>query len=59
VAFLDDSQQENGVQTNRYSSISPPASPGAQEEPSATYFEERVPIPESANQVPQNNQCFM
>ncbi|KAM4588744.1 natural resistance-associated macrophage protein 2 isoform 2-T2 [Odontesthes bonariensis] len=47
----DDSQQENGAQTNRYSSISPPASPGAQEEPSSTYFEERVPIPESANQI--------
>uniref|UniRef100_A0A4W6FX82 Solute carrier family 11 member 2 n=1 Tax=Lates calcarifer TaxID=8187 RepID=A0A4W6FX82_LATCA len=46
-----DSPQENGVQTNQYSSISPPASPVAQDEPFSTYFEEKVPIPESPNQV--------
>uniref|UniRef100_A0A4W6FY66 Solute carrier family 11 member 2 n=1 Tax=Lates calcarifer TaxID=8187 RepID=A0A4W6FY66_LATCA len=34
-----------------YSSISPPASPVAQDEPFSTYFEEKVPIPESPNQV--------
>ncbi|XP_023180614.1 natural resistance-associated macrophage protein 2-like isoform X2 [Xiphophorus maculatus] len=48
---LKDSQQENGVQSNHYSTISPPASPVAQEEPFSTYFEERVPIPESPNQI--------
>uniref|UniRef100_A0A4W6FWA7 Solute carrier family 11 member 2 n=1 Tax=Lates calcarifer TaxID=8187 RepID=A0A4W6FWA7_LATCA len=37
--------------TNQYSSISPPASPVAQDEPFSTYFEEKVPIPESPNQV--------
>ncbi|KAK5603319.1 hypothetical protein CRENBAI_010198 [Crenichthys baileyi] len=47
----DDSRQENGVESNHYSSISPPASPVAQEEPFSTYFEERVPIPESPNQI--------
>ncbi|XP_005804321.2 natural resistance-associated macrophage protein 2-like isoform X1 [Xiphophorus maculatus] len=47
----EDSQQENGVQSNHYSTISPPASPVAQEEPFSTYFEERVPIPESPNQI--------
>ncbi|XP_069012408.1 natural resistance-associated macrophage protein 2 isoform X1 [Embiotoca jacksoni] len=47
----EDSPQENGVQTNQYSSISPPASPVAQDEPFSTYFEEKVPIPESPNQV--------
>uniref|UniRef100_A0A4W6FX73 Solute carrier family 11 member 2 n=1 Tax=Lates calcarifer TaxID=8187 RepID=A0A4W6FX73_LATCA len=50
-AKLRDSPQENGVQTNQYSSISPPASPVAQDEPFSTYFEEKVPIPESPNQV--------
>ncbi|XP_070814941.1 natural resistance-associated macrophage protein 2-like isoform X2 [Chaetodon trifascialis] len=48
---LKDSPQENGVQTNQYSSISPPASPVAQDEPFSTYFEEKVAIPESVNQV--------
>ncbi|XP_028261425.1 natural resistance-associated macrophage protein 2-like isoform X1 [Parambassis ranga] len=43
--------QENGVQTNPYSSISPPASPLDQDEPFSTYFEDRVPIPEDVNQV--------
>ncbi|XP_070814942.1 natural resistance-associated macrophage protein 2-like isoform X3 [Chaetodon trifascialis] len=47
----EDSPQENGVQTNQYSSISPPASPVAQDEPFSTYFEEKVAIPESVNQV--------
>uniref|UniRef100_A0A668V0G7 Uncharacterized protein n=1 Tax=Oreochromis aureus TaxID=47969 RepID=A0A668V0G7_OREAU len=46
-----DSPQENGVHTNQYSSISPPASPVAQDEPFSTYFEERVPIPDSENQL--------
>ncbi|XP_049895434.1 natural resistance-associated macrophage protein 2-like isoform X2 [Epinephelus moara] len=50
-AKLKDSPQENGVQTNQYSSISPPASPVAQDEPFSTYFEEKVPIPENVNQV--------
>ncbi|XP_041834683.1 natural resistance-associated macrophage protein 2-like isoform X2 [Melanotaenia boesemani] len=47
----EESQQENGVQTNHYSSISPPASPVAQDEAFSTYFEEKVPIPENVNQV--------
>ncbi|XP_049432159.1 natural resistance-associated macrophage protein 2-like isoform X1 [Epinephelus fuscoguttatus] len=47
----EDSPQENGVQTNQYSSISPPASPVAQDVPFSTYFEEKVPIPENVNQV--------
>ncbi|XP_040014868.1 natural resistance-associated macrophage protein 2-like isoform X1 [Xiphias gladius] len=47
----EDSPQENGVQTNQYNSISPPASPVAQEEPFSTYFEDKVPIPENVNQV--------
>ncbi|CAI5688151.1 natural resistance-associated macrophage protein 2 isoform X1 [Oreochromis niloticus] len=47
----EDSPQENGVHTNQYSSISPPASPVAQDEPFSTYFEERVPIPDSENQL--------
>ncbi|XP_036007892.1 natural resistance-associated macrophage protein 2 isoform X1 [Fundulus heteroclitus] len=47
----DDSRQDNGVQSSRYSAISPPASPEDQEEPFSTYFEERVPIPESPNQI--------
>ncbi|XP_076612070.1 natural resistance-associated macrophage protein 2-like isoform X1 [Chaetodon auriga] len=49
--FEEDSPQENGVQTNQYSSISPPASPVAQDEPFSTYFEEKVAIPESVNQA--------
>ncbi|XP_056244325.1 natural resistance-associated macrophage protein 2-like isoform X2 [Seriola aureovittata] len=48
---LKDSPQENGVQTNQYSSISPPASPEIQEEPFSTYFEDKVPIPEGGNQI--------
>ncbi|XP_023142884.1 natural resistance-associated macrophage protein 2-like isoform X2 [Amphiprion ocellaris] len=48
---LKDSPQENGVQTNQYSSISPPASPVVEDEPFSTYFEEKVPIPESVNQA--------
>ncbi|XP_006784414.1 natural resistance-associated macrophage protein 2 isoform X4 [Neolamprologus brichardi] len=48
---LKDSPQENGVHTNQYSSISPPASPVAQDEPFSTYFEERVQIPDSENQL--------
>ncbi|XP_051272114.1 natural resistance-associated macrophage protein 2 isoform X3 [Dicentrarchus labrax] len=48
---LKDSPQDNGVQTNQYSSISPPASPVAQEEPFSTYFEDKVAIPENVNQV--------
>ncbi|XP_006784411.1 natural resistance-associated macrophage protein 2 isoform X1 [Neolamprologus brichardi] len=47
----EDSPQENGVHTNQYSSISPPASPVAQDEPFSTYFEERVQIPDSENQL--------
>lgn len=47
----EDSSQENGVQTNQYSTISPPASPVAQDEPFSTYFEEKVPIPDNVNQV--------
>ncbi|XP_073324676.1 natural resistance-associated macrophage protein 2-like isoform X2 [Pagrus major] len=48
---LKDSPQDNGVQTNQYSSISPPASPVAQDEPFSTYFEEKVHIPENVSQV--------
>ncbi|XP_036957260.1 natural resistance-associated macrophage protein 2-like isoform X2 [Acanthopagrus latus] len=48
---LKDSPQDNGVQTNQYSSISPPASPVAQEEPFSTYFEDKVHIPENVSQV--------
>ncbi|XP_042261767.1 natural resistance-associated macrophage protein 2-like [Thunnus maccoyii] len=48
----EDSPQDNGViQTNQYSSISPPASPVAQDEPFSTYFEEKVPIPENVSPV--------
>uniref|UniRef100_A0A8C9XGM3 Solute carrier family 11 member 2 n=1 Tax=Sander lucioperca TaxID=283035 RepID=A0A8C9XGM3_SANLU len=45
------SPQEDGVQTNQYSSISPPASPVAQDEPFSTYFEDKVAIPENVSQV--------
>nr|XP_046240073.1 natural resistance-associated macrophage protein 2-like isoform X2 [Scatophagus argus] len=48
---LQDSPQENGVQSNQYSSISPPASPVTQEEPFSTYFEDKVAIPENVSQV--------
>uniref|UniRef100_A0A7N9AS62 Natural resistance-associated macrophage protein 2-like n=1 Tax=Mastacembelus armatus TaxID=205130 RepID=A0A7N9AS62_9TELE len=51
VDLLDDSSQDNGVQTNQYSSIAPAASPVAQEDPFTTYFEEKVPIPENVNQI--------
>ncbi|XP_034726633.1 natural resistance-associated macrophage protein 2-like isoform X1 [Etheostoma cragini] len=47
----EDSPQENGVQTNPYSSISPPGSPVAQDEPFSTYFEDKVAIPENVSQV--------
>ncbi|KAF1391493.1 hypothetical protein PFLUV_G00042700 [Perca fluviatilis] len=49
--LLEDSSQEDGVQTNQYSSISPPASPVAQDEPFSTYFEDKVAIPENVSQV--------
>ncbi|XP_068576219.1 natural resistance-associated macrophage protein 2 isoform X2 [Cebidichthys violaceus] len=48
---LKDSPQENGVQSNQYSSISPPASPVAQDEPFSTYFEDKVAIPDNVSQV--------
>ncbi|CAK6955744.1 natural resistance-associated macrophage protein 2-like isoform X3 [Scomber scombrus] len=48
----EDSPPDNRVvQTNQYSSISPPASPVADEEPFSTYFEDKVAIPEDVNQV--------
>ncbi|XP_068576220.1 natural resistance-associated macrophage protein 2 isoform X3 [Cebidichthys violaceus] len=47
----EDSPQENGVQSNQYSSISPPASPVAQDEPFSTYFEDKVAIPDNVSQV--------
>nr|AHB33812.1 natural resistance-associated macrophage protein [Miichthys miiuy] len=47
----EDSPEENGVQTNQYSSISPPASPDGQDEPFSTYFEEKVAIPSDVSQV--------
>lgn len=50
--LLEDSPPDSGVlQTNQYSSISPPASPVADEDPFTTYFEEKVPIPENVSQV--------
>ncbi|XP_019112427.1 natural resistance-associated macrophage protein 2 isoform X3 [Larimichthys crocea] len=48
---LKDSPQDNGVQTNQYSAISPPASPDTQDEPFSTYFEEKVAIPSDVSQV--------
>lgn len=48
---LEDSPQDNGVQTNQYSAISPPASPDTQDEPFSTYFEEKVAIPSDVSQV--------
>uniref|UniRef100_A0AAX7TUH9 Solute carrier family 11 member 2 n=1 Tax=Astatotilapia calliptera TaxID=8154 RepID=A0AAX7TUH9_ASTCA len=59
VLSSEDSPQENGVHTNQYSSISPPASPVAQDEPFSTYFEERVPIPDSENQTHRKNILFL
>ncbi|KAE8298733.1 Natural resistance-associated macrophage protein 2 [Larimichthys crocea] len=48
---LKDSPQDNGVQTNQYSAISPPASPDTQDEPFSTYFEEKVAIPSDVSQL--------
>uniref|UniRef100_A0A7N6FL78 Solute carrier family 11 member 2 n=1 Tax=Anabas testudineus TaxID=64144 RepID=A0A7N6FL78_ANATE len=48
---IEDSPQENGVHTNQYSSISPPASPVAEDNPFSTYFEEKVHIPETDSQL--------
>ncbi|XP_061840764.1 natural resistance-associated macrophage protein 2 isoform X2 [Nerophis lumbriciformis] len=51
-ANLQDSRHDNGdIQTNHYSSISPPSSPVDTEEPFSTYFEEKVAIPDNVNQV--------
>ncbi|KAM8868543.1 natural resistance-associated macrophage protein 2-like [Synchiropus picturatus] len=48
----EDSPQDNGVvQTSQYSSISPPVSPVVDGQPLDTYFDEKVPIPDSVNQV--------
>jgi len=48
----EDIPEENGVlSAGQYSSISPPGSPTNQEEPFSTYFEEKVAVPEEANQV--------
>lgn len=51
VVLLEDSAPENGVETNQYSSVSPPASPVAQDEPFSTYFEDKVAIPDNVSQV--------
>ncbi|XP_033994719.1 natural resistance-associated macrophage protein 2-like isoform X2 [Trematomus bernacchii] len=48
---LKDSPQENGAETNQYSSVSPPSSPVAQDEPFSTYFEDKVAIPDNVSQV--------
>ncbi|XP_061642267.1 natural resistance-associated macrophage protein 2 [Phyllopteryx taeniolatus] len=46
------SPHDNGdIQTNQYNSISPPSSPADLDQPFSTYFEEKVAIPESVNQV--------
>lgn len=55
----EDAPQENGVQTNQYSSISPPGSPAGQEEPFSTYFEEKVPIPENVSEVGKSSHIFV
>ncbi|KAL3058401.1 hypothetical protein OYC64_010547 [Pagothenia borchgrevinki] len=47
----EDSPQENGAETNQYSSVSPPSSPVAQDEPFSTYFEDKVAIPDNVSQV--------
>ncbi|XP_061147077.1 natural resistance-associated macrophage protein 2-like isoform X1 [Syngnathus typhle] len=47
----EDSPDDGDTQTNHYSAISPPASPGDLDEPFSTYFEEKVAIPENVNQV--------
>ncbi|CAJ1051730.1 natural resistance-associated macrophage protein 2-like isoform X2 [Xyrichtys novacula] len=50
-SYLKDSPQEN-ASANKYSSISPPASPEDQvDNISTTYFEEKVPVPEYIGQV--------
>ncbi|XP_054640982.1 natural resistance-associated macrophage protein 2 [Dunckerocampus dactyliophorus] len=48
--FQEDSSHGD-IQTNQYSSISPPSSPVGSEEPLSTYFEEKVHIPENVNQA--------
>lgn len=48
---LEDSPHDQDIQSNQYNSISPPASPAELDEPFSTYFEEKVAIPENANQV--------
>ncbi|XP_033938857.1 natural resistance-associated macrophage protein 2-like isoform X3 [Pseudochaenichthys georgianus] len=48
---LKDSPQENGAETNQYSSVSPPSSPVAQDEPFSTYFEDKVAIPDNVSQM--------
>uniref|UniRef100_A0A3P9L4A2 Solute carrier family 11 member 2 n=1 Tax=Oryzias latipes TaxID=8090 RepID=A0A3P9L4A2_ORYLA len=48
--FLED-RQENGVQTNHYSSIPPSTSPEDQDEAFSTYFEQKVHIPDTGNQI--------
>ncbi|KAG7280490.1 hypothetical protein CRUP_022019 [Coryphaenoides rupestris] len=48
----EDVPEENGVvSVGQYSSISPPGSPTNQEDPFSTYFEEKVAVPEDANQI--------
>ncbi|KAK5912273.1 hypothetical protein CesoFtcFv8_002165 [Champsocephalus esox] len=47
----EDSPQENGAETNQYSSVSPPSSPVAQDEPFSTYFEDKVAIPDNVSQM--------
>ncbi|XP_029007453.1 natural resistance-associated macrophage protein 2 [Betta splendens] len=47
----EDSPQENGVQSNQYSTITSPASPVVEDNPFSTYFEDKVHIPESPNTV--------
>uniref|UniRef100_UPI0037E7091A natural resistance-associated macrophage protein 2-like isoform X2 n=1 Tax=Semicossyphus pulcher TaxID=241346 RepID=UPI0037E7091A len=50
--LLEEDPPQDNVRTNKYSSISPPASPEDQDNAlSTTYFEERVPIPENIDQV--------
>ncbi|XP_010780230.1 natural resistance-associated macrophage protein 2 isoform X2 [Notothenia coriiceps] len=48
---LKDSPQENEAETNQYSSVSPPSSPVAQDEPFSTYFEDKVAIPDNVSQM--------
>lgn len=50
----DDYSQENGPQSSQ--SISPPASPVAEEGPFETYFEEKVPVPHTTSKV--LTQCY-